>query len=118
MLRTKTGLPKHCSWNVDREDGKRRVRFRWHGFSTYLTGTPWSEEFIRQYAAALDGVKAQASNVGAVFRLDPCANRAKGTAGQVIRKNARLGREEIQKLLTLRSAARRGDIGGERFYVF
>src|SRR5512132_1629339 len=65
MLRTKTGLPKHCSWNLDREDGKRRVRFRWHGFSTYLTGTPWSEDFMRQYAAALDGVKAQATNVGA-----------------------------------------------------
>ena len=64
MLRTKSGLPKHCSWNVDRH-GKRRVRFRWRGFSTYLTGTPWSEDFMRQYAAALDGVKAQASNVGA-----------------------------------------------------
>jgi hypothetical protein len=60
MIRTKSGLPKHCSWNLDREDGKRRVRFRWRGFSTYLTGTPWSEEFMRQYAAALDGVKAQA----------------------------------------------------------
>jgi integrase len=64
MLRTKSGLPKHCSWNVDRH-GKRRVRFRWRGFSTYLTGTPWSEDFMRQYAAALDGVKAQAVNVGA-----------------------------------------------------
>ena len=65
MLRTKSGLPKHCGWNLDREDGKRRVRFRKGGFSTYLTGTPWSEEFMRQYAAALDGVKAQATNVGA-----------------------------------------------------
>jgi integrase len=64
MLRTKSGLPKHCSWNVDRH-GKRRVRFRWRGFSTYLTGTPWSEDFMRQYAAALDGVKAQATNAGA-----------------------------------------------------
>ena len=64
MLRTKSGLPKHCSWNVDRH-GKRRVRFRRRGFSTYLTGTPWSEDFMRQYAAALDGVKAQAGNVGA-----------------------------------------------------
>jgi hypothetical protein len=36
------------------------VRFRKDGFSTYLTGTPWSEDFMRQYAAALDGVKAQA----------------------------------------------------------
>ena len=64
MLRTKSGLPKHCSWNVDRH-GKRRVRFRWRGFSTYLAGTPWSEHFMRQYAAALDGVKVQATNVGA-----------------------------------------------------
>jgi hypothetical protein len=27
MLRTKTDLPKYCSWNVD-QHGKRRVRFR------------------------------------------------------------------------------------------
>jgi hypothetical protein len=33
MLRTKSGLPKHCGWNLDREDGKRRVRFRKNGFS-------------------------------------------------------------------------------------
>ena len=31
----------------------------------YLTGTPWSEDFMRQYAAALDGVKVQAGNIGA-----------------------------------------------------
>jgi integrase len=64
MLRTKSGLPKHCSWNFDRH-GKRRVRFRLRGFSTYLIGTPWSEDFMRQHAAALDGVKAQANNIGA-----------------------------------------------------
>jgi integrase len=64
MLRTKSGLPKHCSWNEDRH-GKRRVRFRKAGFTTYLTGTPWSEDFMRQYAAAFDGVKAQANNIGA-----------------------------------------------------
>jgi hypothetical protein len=64
MLRTRSGLPKHCSWNVDRH-GKRRVRFRKGGFSTYITGTPWSEDFMRQHAAALDGVKTQASNIGA-----------------------------------------------------
>ena len=64
MLRTKSGLPEHCSWNYDRH-GKRRVRFRRGGFSTYLNGTPWSEDFMRQYAAALDGVKAQAANIGA-----------------------------------------------------
>ena len=64
MLRTKSGLPKHCCWNYDHH-GKRRVRFRLRGFSTYLTGTPWSEDFMRQYAAALDGVKLQAQEVGA-----------------------------------------------------
>ena len=64
MLKTRSGLPKHCSWNVDRH-GKRRVRFRKAGFTTYLTGTPWSEDFMRQYAQALDGVKTQASNIGA-----------------------------------------------------
>jgi len=26
--RTKNGLPKHCCWNLDRANGKRRVRFR------------------------------------------------------------------------------------------
>ena len=59
MLRTKSGLPKHCGWNLD-QHGKRRVRFRKGGFSTYLTGTPWSDDFMRQYAAALDGMKAAA----------------------------------------------------------
>ena len=64
MLRTKSGLPKHCCWNIDRH-GKRRVRFRKGGFSTYLNGIPWSEDFMRQYATALTGVKAQTSNIGA-----------------------------------------------------
>ena len=64
MLRTKGGLPKHCCWAVDRH-GKRRVRFRKGGFSIYLTGIPWSEDFMRQYASALDGVKDQATNIGA-----------------------------------------------------
>jgi integrase len=56
--RERSGLPKFCSWNVDRH-GVRRVRFRRAGFSTYLTGTPWGEEFMRQLAAAIDGVKAE-----------------------------------------------------------
>jgi integrase len=63
-MRTKNGLPKYCGWNVDRENGKRRVRFRNGGFSIYLTGTPWSEDFMRQYAAALEGTKVQASDIG------------------------------------------------------
>jgi integrase len=70
MVRTRSGLPKYCGWNTDHH-GKRRVRFRKGGFSTYLTGTPWSEDFMRQYAAALDGVKALASNIGAAGRTIP-----------------------------------------------
>jgi integrase len=64
MLRTKSGLPRHCSWNTDRH-GARRVRFRKAGFSTYLTGIPWSPEFMAQYALALQGVQAQTTNIGA-----------------------------------------------------
>ena len=64
IKRTKNGLPKHCGFNTDRH-GKRRVRFRRRGVSVYLTGTPWSEDFMRQYAAALDGVTAQTHNIGA-----------------------------------------------------
>ena len=62
MRRNRSGLPEHCSWNYDRH-GKRRVRFRKGGFSTYLTGTPWSDDFMREYAAALDGVKVQTANI-------------------------------------------------------
>jgi integrase len=61
--RNRSGLPEYCSWNYDRH-GKRRVRFRKAGFSTYLAGTPWSDDFMRRYAAALQGIIAQASNVG------------------------------------------------------
>ena len=62
--RNRSGLPEHCSWNYDRH-GKCRVRFRKNGFSTYLTGAPWSDDFMRQYAAALDGLKAKAAEIGA-----------------------------------------------------
>jgi hypothetical protein len=55
VLRARNGLSKYCSWHIDRH-GKRRVRFRKNGFSRYLTGTPWSEDFMRQYATALDCV--------------------------------------------------------------
>jgi integrase len=64
MLKTRNGLPKNCSWNVDRH-GKRRVRFRKGAFSIYLTGTPWSDDFMRQHAAAMDGLKVQATEIGA-----------------------------------------------------
>jgi hypothetical protein len=47
-------LPRGCCWNKDRTGKHRYVRFRnlKTGFSVYLTGKPWSEEFMRQYAAA------------------------------------------------------------------
>lgn len=64
MRRNKSGLPVYCSWNTDRH-GKRRVRFRKNGYSTYLTGTPWSADFMQQYAAALDGVTLQKRMIGA-----------------------------------------------------
>jgi len=47
------------------------VRFRRRGVSVYLTGIPWSEEFMRQYAAALERVQAEAGNVGAAKRTLP-----------------------------------------------
>jgi hypothetical protein len=62
MLRTKSGLPKYCHWTRDHGDGnKRRVRFRNKktGFGVYLYGTPWSEDFMKAYAAALDGSTAR-----------------------------------------------------------
>ncbi len=64
MLKTRSGLPKHCCWNYDRH-GKRRVRFRKGVFTTYLTGTPWSEDFMRQYAAAIGGAKPETGTIGA-----------------------------------------------------
>jgi integrase len=76
VLRTKSGLPKGCVWNLDRENGKRRVRFRDRrtGFSVYLTGAPWSEEFMRQHAAALEGVKDRREIVGAKRTISGTVN--------------------------------------------
>ena len=47
-------LPKYCSWNTDRH-GRKRVRFRKGYYSTYLAGVPYSESFMCQYHAALEG---------------------------------------------------------------
>jgi integrase len=47
-------LPLYCTWNTDRH-GKRRVRFRKGYYSTYITGVPYSESFMREYHAALEG---------------------------------------------------------------
>jgi hypothetical protein len=73
MRRNRSGLPEHCSRHPDRHR-KLRVRFRWRGFSTYLKGEPWSDDFMRQYAAALEGVKAQAAEIGASRTLPGSIN--------------------------------------------
>jgi integrase len=70
MLRTKSGLPKHCTYQADRY-GKRRVRFRRRGVSVYLTGVPWGEGFMRQYAAALEREDMNRAQVGATKRTLP-----------------------------------------------
>ena len=64
MLKTRSGLPKHCTHVTDRH-GKHRVRFRRRGVSQYLTGAPWSEDFMRQYAAALERETSHRAGVGA-----------------------------------------------------
>jgi hypothetical protein len=64
MLRAKNGLPKYCCWHFDRY-GKRRVRFRKSGFSTYLKGVPYSADFMRDYYALLAQLKDQSINIGA-----------------------------------------------------
>jgi hypothetical protein len=95
-LRTRSGLPKHCSFATDRH-GKRRVRFRRGAVSAYLTGIPWSEDFMRQYAAALAGAHG-ATNIGAE-RIIPgsfdalcvsyyaCEFRALEPSTQIVRRN-------------------------------
>jgi integrase len=73
MLRTKNGLPKYCGWFHDRQ-GKRRVRFRKARFSIFLTGTPWSEGFMRQYATALDSVQEQTKTIGSARTMPGTVN--------------------------------------------
>jgi integrase len=70
MLRTRSGLPKHCTYEVDRH-GKRRVRFRRRNVSAFITGIPWSEDFMRQYAAALEADLQRRAQVGASLRSLP-----------------------------------------------
>ena len=64
MAKPRSGLPTYCSWNWDRH-GKKRLRFRKDGFTTYITGAPYSDEFKEGYAAALDGLKFKKENIGA-----------------------------------------------------
>src|SRR5262249_24225412 len=73
MLRTRSGLPKHCSWATDRH-GKRRVRFRKGGISRYLPGIPWSDDFMRQYATVLEGAPRQSRTSGASGTLPGTIN--------------------------------------------
>ena len=69
-MKTRSGLPRHCTYQFDR-DGKRRVRFRRRAVSVYLTGIPWSEEFMRQYAAALEAEQMSRAQAGAGLRSLP-----------------------------------------------
>jgi hypothetical protein len=73
MLRTRSGLPKFCSWATDRH-GKARVRFRRRGFTCYISGIPWSPSFMEAYGKALEGVQLEASNVGASRTLPGSIN--------------------------------------------
>jgi integrase len=63
-MKRRSGLPPHITLAVDRH-GKRRFRFRKAGFSIYIAGEPWSNEFMQQHAAALQGVKERQGNIGA-----------------------------------------------------
>jgi integrase len=68
MLRTRSGLPKHCTYHIDRY-GQRRVRFRRRGVSAYLSGVPWSEPFMRAYAELLEREHEQRAEIGAAKTL-------------------------------------------------
>lgn len=62
-MKRRNGLPKHCSLVIDRH-GKRRIRFRQKGFSTYLPYPPSGDDFTKAYGAALAGVKDWQANIG------------------------------------------------------
>jgi hypothetical protein len=76
MRKTRSGLPKFCSWQRARPGYEPRVRLRRNGkLVCYLNGAPWSDHFMCQYAAALDGVamvppatsKASPGSLGALI---------------------------------------------------
>jgi integrase len=73
MLKTRSGLPKHCTWQTDKH-GVRRCRFRRRGVSVYLPGIPWGAEFMPAYAAALEltetGTAASSSKGGGPGSID------------------------------------------------
>jgi hypothetical protein len=101
MLRTKSGLPRFCSWKLDRENGKRRVRFRNSAFSTYLTGIPWSEDFMRRYAAALEGVTVERAREVAASRTIPgsfdalCVSYYRSPEFQALKSNTQATRRNV-----------------------
>ncbi len=93
MLRTKSGLPKHCSWNIDpRQAPCSLSQGRLFDLST---GIPWSEDFMRQYAAALEGVKAQASNIGC--RAHASRDRSMRSACPIIARRNSVGSNRARK---------------------
>jgi integrase len=71
-IRTKNGLPKFCSRNVDQR-GNRYVRFRKGRFTINLVGIPWSPSFMTAYAAALEGTMPS-GNIGASRTLPGTLN--------------------------------------------
>ena len=62
LQKTRSGLPKHCAWNIDRGGRRLRVRFRRNGVSAYLPGRPWSDDFMRAYAAAIERAEGDADD--------------------------------------------------------
>jgi hypothetical protein len=78
-VKTRNGLPKHCTPQRD-ASGKVRIRFRTPTFSTYFPANliPWSEPFMRAYAAA--------SPTTAVLRTPPrrhVANIRRASGGYI-----------------------------------
>jgi hypothetical protein len=47
------------------------VRFRRRGISRYLTGIPWGEDFMRQYAAAFEAEQERRAQIGTNLRTLP-----------------------------------------------
>src|SRR6516164_8872847 len=94
MIRTRSGLPKHCSWAIDRH-GKRRVRFRTPDVSVYLTGVPWSEDFMKQYAAAIERTSAGKRIGSKPFSVDALATDYRDFVFQNLAVSTRIMRDGV-----------------------
>jgi integrase len=70
MLKTKSGLPKHCTWNYDRH-GEKRVRFLRGAVTGYPKGIPHSPEFMQEYAILLARTENPANIAVAGKRTKP-----------------------------------------------